>query len=178
MKLSDITLLPMAQNGMEDNFDNFLVDALCTFPPTSVRIIAKGNANVLFSSAQIPGYIVDALISDKHFIDSRTDELAVVIRCFDRAVQFTRDHPDEALPIIAEHEQISVKELRDAYDGIAVEALKDQDKYFKDHGQLTKAAEVALEILKETGSIQKNIRVQNVINPGPVNRALSKTGVK
>jgi NitT/TauT family transport system substrate-binding protein len=174
MNLSDVTLVPMAQNGMEQNWNRSLVDALCTYPPTSVRIMNKGNANIIFNSSQIPGYIVDVLISDKTFIDSNTEDLAKVLQCFDRAVRYAKEHPDEALPIIAGHENITVKELREAYDGILVETLKNQDKYFKDHGQLFKAASTALEILTETNSVRKNKYVQSMINPGPVNFSLSK----
>lgn len=169
LNLSDITLVPMAQNGMEDNFDKSLVDALCTYPPTSVRILNKGNANILFNSSQIPGYIVDVLLSDKKFINSRTEDLAKVIRCFDRALQFAKEYPDEALTVIAEHEQISVKDLRECYLGISVEGLKDQVQYFGEQGQLLKATGVALDILMQTGVIQKNINVKDVINPGPAN---------
>lgn len=163
----------MAQNGMEENYDRSMVDALCTFPPTSVRIMNKGNANILFNSSQIPGYIVDVLISNKKFIDSRTADLAKVIECFDRAVQYTKDHPEEALPVIAEHEQITVKELREAYNGIAVEELNHQNQYLRNNGQLFKATQVALEILKETGVIQKEIDIQDLINPAPVNFSLT-----
>lgn len=173
LNLSDITLVPMAQNGMEDNFDKSLVNALCTYPPTSIRILNKGNANILFNSSQIPGYIVDVLISDKKFINSRTEDLAKVIRCFDRAIQFTKEHPDEALPVIAEHEQVSVKDLRESYLGISVEGLKDQVQYFGEQGQLLKATGVALDILMKTGVIQKNINVKDVINPGPANFSTS-----
>ncbi|MEI7980615.1 MAG: ABC transporter substrate-binding protein [Bacteroidota bacterium] len=173
MSIKDITLVPMAQNGMEENYDRSMVDALCTFPPTSVRIMNKGNANILFNSSQIPGYIVDVLISNKKFIDSRTADLAKVIECFDRAVQYTKDHPEEALPVIAEHEQITVKELREAYNGIAVEELNHQNQYLRNNGQLFKATQVALEILKETGVIQKEIDIQDLINPAPVNFSLT-----
>jgi NitT/TauT family transport system substrate-binding protein len=173
MNTKDVILVPMAQNGMEENYDKSMVDALCTFPPTSVRILNKGNANILFNSSQIPGYIVDVLISHKKFIDSRTADLVKVIQCFNRAVQFTKDHPEEALPVIAEHLQITVNELREAYKGISVVELKDQDQYFRNNGQLFKAKQIALEILKETGVIQKEIDVQDLINPGPVNFSLS-----
>ncbi len=176
MSVKDVSLVPMAQNGMEDNYDKLKVDALCTYPPTSVRIMNKGTANLLFNSSQIPGFILDVLIADESFINSHTAALAILIQCFDRAVQFTRDHPDKALPVIAGHESITMQELKDAYKGIFIEDLRQQEKYFNEHGQLIKATSAALEILREFAAIRKNIQVRRTINVGPVNHSLENSG--
>ena len=173
MDITDVVLVPMAQNGMEDSFERKEVDAICTYPPTSVKILNKGDANILFNSTQIPGYIVDVLIADKNFIDSRAEDLAIIIRCIDRAIQYSHDYPNEALAIMSEHEQISVTEIQEAYRGMLVEQLKTQMDYFAPEGQLFIALETALKILKETDVVQRNIIVSDLINQGPVTLALS-----
>ncbi|TSA27862.1 MAG: hypothetical protein D4R67_05225 [Bacteroidetes bacterium] len=173
MELSDVILVPMAQNGMKDSFQSQEVDAICTYPPTSVKILNSGEANILFNSSQIPGYIVDVLIADENVIGERTDELAKIIQGINRAILYTRDHPEEALAIIADHEQISVRDLKEAYIGMSVEPLENQIQYFTPDGKLIRASEAALEILRETGVVQRNIIVKEIINQGPVTRALS-----
>jgi len=173
LDLTDVILVPMAQNDMKDRFELQQVDAICTYPPTSVKVLNAGDANILFNSSQIPGYIVDVLIADEKFIDIRVEDLAKIIHCINRAIQYTNDHPDEALPIIAKHEQISVKDLQDAYRGMSVEPLRNQIQYFTPNGQLFKASETAFEILRETGVIQRNITIKELINQGPVTMALS-----
>lgn len=174
MEFADVILVPMAQNGMEDSFDGQGVDAICTYPPISVKVLNKGNANILFNSSLIPGYIIDVLMADESFINSRNEDLAKIIRCFNNAIQYIREHPDEALPIIAEHEQISVKELQEAYVGMVVEPIENQIPYFTPEGQLFKAGETALEILEETGVIRRDIDVKKIINEKPVTLAVSK----
>ncbi len=128
----------------------------------------------MFNSSQIPGYIVDVLIADEQFIDTRVGDLAKIIQCIDRAIQYAKEYPDEALVIMAEHEQISVLDLQEAYRGMSVEPLKNQIQYFTSDGQLCKALEAAFEILRKTGVIQRDITVKNLINQGPVTTALSK----
>lgn len=172
MKLSDVNLVPIAQNGMTACFQKNDVDALCTYPPTSVKIMNLGTANCLFNSSEIPGYIIDLLIADKPFIDKRTEDLAKIIRCIDRAIRYWKDKPEEALALMAEHEQISVKDLQDAYAGIEVETLADQKQYFQANGQLFKASETASGILNETGVLHQNLNAATIINPGPVTVAM------
>ncbi len=174
MDISDVVLVPMAQNGMEDSFENSDVDAICTYPPTSVKVLNKGHANILFNSSQIPGYIVDALIADEQFIDARVMDLAKILRSIDRAIQYFKEYPEEALEIMAEHEQISVTDIQDAFLGMFVEPLKNQINYFKPNGQLFIAAETALEVLRETGVITNDINVSDLINQGPASEALSE----
>ncbi|MBC8436145.1 MAG: ABC transporter substrate-binding protein [Bacteroidetes bacterium] len=171
--VSEVILVPMAQNDMKDRFEQQEVDAICTYPPTSVKVLNTGDANILFNSSQIPGYIVDVLMADELFIDVRIEDLAKIIQCIDRAIQYTKDHPDEALDIMAKHEQISVMELQEAYEGMSVEALNTQIQYFAPNGQLVKASETAFEILRETDVIQRNIPINELINQGPVTMALS-----
>ncbi|MBN1197883.1 MAG: ABC transporter substrate-binding protein, partial [Bacteroidales bacterium] len=173
MALSEVTLVPIAQNGMEDSFEMQEVDAICTYPPTSMKVLNKGNANILFNSTQIPGYIVDVLMADASFIDARCTDLAKMIHVFNRAIRYTREHPDEALPVIADHEQLSVNELQEAYAGMSVEPLENQYQYFSDKGQLLKAATTAMEVLKETGVIRRDIDMNHIISDQPVTLALS-----
>jgi len=173
MNLADVTLVPMAQNGMEHCFEMQEVDAICTYPPISLKVLSKGNANILFNSTQIPGYIVDVLMADESLINSRSEDLAKVLRAFNRAIVFSREHPDEALPVIAEHEQLTVDELKEAYEGMTVEPLENQMQYFSDSGQLVKAAAIAMEVLKETGVVKREIQLNTLLNDQPVNQALS-----
>lgn len=173
MDISDVILVPLAQNAMKDGFDEGVVDAICTYPPTSVKILNSGEANILFNSTQIPGLIVDVLIGDEIFINDRTEDLATIIQCIDRAILYARENPEEALAVIAEHEQISVPELQEAYAGMSVEPLASQSQYFTPDGKIISASEAALEILRETGVVLRNINVREIINQGPVTKALS-----
>jgi NitT/TauT family transport system substrate-binding protein len=173
MNLDDVTLIPLAQNGMEYGFEMQEVDAICTYPPTSLKVLSKGDANILFNSTQIPGYIVDVLMADESFINNRSEDLAKLLRAFDKAILFTKEHPEEALPVIADHDQLTVEELEVAYSGMIVEPLENQMQYFSDHGQLVKAASIAIEVLKETGVVKRDINLSAIINQQPVVKALS-----
>lgn len=173
MTLADVILVPMAQNGMEHSFEMQEVDAICTYPPISLKVLSKGNANILFNSTQIPGYIVDVLMADESFINSRSDDLAKLLHAFNRAILYSREHPDEAFPIIAEHEQLTVDELMEAFKGMTVEPLENQMQYFSDSGQLVKAAVIAMEVLKETGVVKREIHLNTLLNDQPVSQAQS-----
>jgi NitT/TauT family transport system substrate-binding protein len=174
MTLKDVTLVPMAQNEMDDHFNNGSVDAICTYPPTSVKLLNKGNANRLFDSSQIPGYIVDILMADGQFISQRADDLAKVILGYERALQFMNSNPEEALNIMAGHEQISAGELETALKGVQIVPLNDQKHFFQPRGQIFQATENALDILRSTGVLQKDLDAENVINHSPMLLACSK----
>jgi len=172
MVLTDVVLVPMAQNGMENSFEKNQVDAICTYPPISVKVLNKGDANILFNSSLIPGYIVDVLMADEAFINERNEDLVKVIRAINKAIQFASENPAEALPVIADHEQISVGDLQVAYEGMIVEPVDNQLQYFSPGGQLFNAGETALEVLMETGVIRKDIDVNKIINSQPVTSAV------
>lgn len=172
MKLSDITLVPTSQGAMEEAFNSRNIDALCTFPPTSSRILSKQESNILFNSSQIPGYIIDLMIADKQYIEKNSQVLAGLLRGYDRAMKFMKENPEEALGIISSHLKITVDELKESYNGMKVEDLNSQAGYFTNEGQLYKAAQNATEILQEMGVIHSDMNSVELINNRPVSQAM------
>lgn len=77
------------------------VDAVITYEPFRSRVLEAGAVEQ-FSSADIPGEIVDVLFVSDELIENRIDDLVALVRGLEGARQFLASHPEQALPIMAE----------------------------------------------------------------------------
>lgn len=107
-----------------DSFAKGAVDAVITYEPYRSRALDLG-ARELFSSRRIPGEIIDVLMVPSHVMDARQADLRNFVRGLEKARRFLRDHPDEALPVMAQRQQLSPSQLERALDGMRLISLEE-----------------------------------------------------
>lgn len=150
--IKDVQMIGSDQLSMEQMFRQGELDALVTYPPTSLKLEQVGH--VIFSSADVPGEIFDVLALDATIIQQRPQEVAGIARAFLRAVDYARAHPEESNQIMGQREGISADQFGAVLEvNIQMLGLKDQARYFGPDGQLQKAATAIERVLRESGQI-------------------------
>lgn len=114
--LSDVTLHWIDGAAIVDAFSHSEVDAIVTYPPHSLAIAAADGRRI-FSSADIPGEIVDVIMIDAARLQQRPGDAQRVIEGFRRAQAYARAHPDEAVSVMAAREGITPAAFREALAG-------------------------------------------------------------
>jgi NitT/TauT family transport system substrate-binding protein len=139
---------------MQEAFQTGEIDALVTYPPVSLSIKNMGNSASQFSSANIPGEVVDVIAFDEAVVVERTDDVRRLLSAFHRAKQFAEREPGIAMPIMAAREGISPAEFATALrDGIKLVSAQEQAAYLKPGGKIEHVLDSADRILRSAGQL-------------------------
>jgi NitT/TauT family transport system substrate-binding protein len=166
LTLKDIHAINMDQLSMEEAFHAGKIDAMVSYPPTSVRLLRDNTVNTIFSTAQIPGEVIDVIAVDKEIHQQRSNDIRVLLQSFDRAVSYAQDHPEESYTIMAKQEGITSEEFAKAIkDGIVLVSAAEQKDYLGPNGKLAAIIDSSDRILRETNQISGPDHRNDSINP-------------
>jgi NitT/TauT family transport system substrate-binding protein len=154
LTLADVQITGLDQISLAEALSNGTLDAIVTYPPTSIDLQRDTNANTLFSSSEIPGEVVDVMAIDDEIIQQRPEEVKKLLRAYYRAIAYTQQNPDESYAIMAEREGITPQEFAQSFDGIRLVSQAQQTDFFKQGGKLEKVVEKVDKILRESGQIK------------------------
>ena len=175
MTLNDIEIAPMFQNEMPLAFERDEVDAAQTYPPNSSVILASGKAHKLFDSSMAPGLIVDILAGNPEMLSKRTDDFSALIRAFFRAQEYARQHPQEAMRIMAERQGLSVVAFEEALEGLQLIPLEEQASFLAESGKLQEGLDVAKKSLADVGLLKNMAGLDQLFaDAGPAKNAVGQ----
>ncbi len=138
MTLADVVTVSKDQASMEADLRAGLLDAVVTYPPTSVEILKDPAIQTVFSTKKTPREVVDVIAFGEKTITQRPKDVAAVLRAFKRAQDYYVTHKAEALQIMAKREGVSPEEFELALtDGMRVVTAADQAAYFSGGGLKT-----------------------------------------
>lgn len=156
MGLGDVEIVSVDQTAMEGAFRKGELDAIVTYPPTSTMLLRDGKANIVFSSAQIAGEVIDVIAVEEAVNVGRAGDVAKLLRAYHRAIAYMRQHPADACRIMAEREGITAEEFHAALtDGLRLVTAADQLDYLRPGGKLEPVIIASDRILRHSGQIKK-----------------------
>ncbi len=101
--LSEIQLVSLGGAEHEGAFKQGLVDAIVTFEPTRSKLLDRG-AKIIFDSSQIPGEIVDVLVTRQSLLEQRQETLQGLLTGWFRALAYQTQHSQDAARRVAPRE--------------------------------------------------------------------------
>lgn len=165
LQVADIRTSSTDQTTMEDAFRRGELDALVTYPPASLKLMRDLETTTLFSSADVPGEILDVLLVEAETARLRASDIAAMLRAHDRAREFAREHPAEAHAIMAVREGITTAEFAASLkDGIVLVEAGGQAPYFGARGRLPGIIERAERLLRDTGQVHRPSRTADLVS--------------
>lgn len=154
LKLDDVVPVSISQTQMEEAFAKGELDAVVTYPPTSVKMLRAEGVRQVFSSAEIPDEVVDVIAFNEDFGTVRSESIQAFLRAFDRAVEFWKTNRKEANAIMARREGITPEEFDQALtDGLKLYGRADQRRLLAVDGPLQKVLERTDRTLRSTRQI-------------------------
>ena len=137
MTLADVKPVSRSQRAMCDALLAGELDAVVTYPPESARVLRDARFREVFSSRQIPGEVVDVLSLDGAILRHRPGQVAAFNKALDRAMDYLKQHPDEACRIMGEREDVPGPEFeRLLGEGITLVPPGEQAAYLGGGGKL------------------------------------------
>ncbi len=174
--LSSVELVAMDQAQMQGEFARGRVDAVVSYPPVSTKLASDSGARQLFSSAEIPGEIVDVVAMDRRVAAERTADVAALARAWERALEYARTHPEDAEAIISRRAGIARQELQEILGGLELVGLEGQREYFGESGALLDKVAFAQETLRGVRALNHRVPSSEFLSDTPVARALGLGG--
>ena len=101
MSMSDITVQNMTADDAATAFIAGRVPAAVTWEPHLSMVRNKQQGKVLIDSSSTPGVIVDVVALNCTVIDKQPEDVKALVAGLYKAVQYTKDHPEDAYKIMA-----------------------------------------------------------------------------
>jgi len=120
LSLDDVTMLNVEQLNAKNQLSLENVAAMVTYPPFATEILRQDSVNQIFSTADIPGDVIDVVVVRENALLNPTQWQQKLFSAWQRALDFAKSNPDEAYKIMAEREGISVEEFQAALTGVSV----------------------------------------------------------
>ena len=174
MPFSAVAVVAMDQTDMAKNLDSGWVDAAVTYPPVSFEILQIPGTRMVFSSADIPGEVVDVVALAGDVLERRLDDAARIVRAWDQSLAYAVQHPAEARELMASRERISVEEFAQALAGIQLLSADEQRPLFESGGPLARAIGAAATTLREAAQIRNGSGSAECVAPEPLARAKAR----
>jgi len=137
LKFSDIKIVSEDQLTMEERLKLGEIEAVVTYPPVAMKLVEDEKYHPIFTSAQIPGEVVDVLAVDGDLLEKNKKSFDGINRALDLAYDYFQTHKEEAIGIMAERESITPKQFKVALEeGIELTDPKESKSYMAKGGKL------------------------------------------
>ena len=131
MTLADVVVVSKDQASMEADLRAGELDAIVTYPPTSIDALKDPTFTPVFSTKKTPREVVDVIAFGDKTITQRPKDVAAVLRAHKRAQDYYVTHKAEALQIMGKREGVSPEEFELALtEGMRLVTASDQSAYF------------------------------------------------
>lgn len=151
------------------------VDIAVTYEPYLQAAIEEGdNCEIIYTAAERPGLISDALAVNTEFAEQNPEAVSGVLRAWGDAIDFYNENTKEAQAIIAENVGEKPAALRPSFEGVQLFSLEESQEYLNTEyeGLWTDIGEIML----DQGQIDQVPDVNNYLDTSFGDQALAGGG--
>ena len=169
LQRQDVTLVPIAANEHEVAFIRNKVDAVVTFEPAASVLREKGG-QVLFSSADISGSIVDVLAVRGDIDAEKLAKLKRLMRGWLNAVANLKKKPEAGYEIMGQRYGLSAKEMQLRMSGLLLANMADNHEMMSGNpSKLEVRAKQMAATMKQQRLLLRPPSLQEMIMTEPLN---------
>ena len=154
MSLRDVIPVRTVQEQAENLLRRGEIDAMASYPPYATRLTAIPGVRKVYDSSAIPGEIADVLAVTGQLLERRPEDVRRILRASQRALDYLRVRPGEAIAMMARREHMAPEEFAAALaDGIRLVGREEQAQFFGPGGKLARNLAVVHAYLRALESI-------------------------
>jgi NitT/TauT family transport system substrate-binding protein len=164
----DFTLVP-ADDGSQAAlmFTSGRVDAAVTWDPWISKAESLTKGHVLITTRETPGVVLGIVAANSELLPQRKDRIYRSQKAWLKAVDFCRQHPDEAAQIMAKEYNVPIADFKRMAGGAQLADLQEELRTFgtaHQPGPIVQLAKDANNVWLEAGAIKKAVEPTEVIN--------------
>jgi NitT/TauT family transport system substrate-binding protein len=170
LKESDLKPVNMTASDAGTAFVSKRVDAAVTWEPWLSRGKASDHGHLLVDSSTTPGLITDVLIAKTTWIAAHPKDAEALVKSWNEAVEYYRQHADESIEIMAKGVGgwlKDPKEFKETLPGIKFYGGADNKAFFgtkEKPGALYQTVQAAIDIWSSHGKLQVKVAPNDLIN--------------
>ena len=166
MSLDDVKPVSTSQSAMVEDLSQGAIDAAVTYPPASTRLLADPRFRAVFSTAQIPGEVVDVIALGGFVLRDRPRQVAGFLRGVDRAFAYLEENPEDACRIMAEGANVPPEEFRQSLTtGLHLVGPEEQAGYLAEGGKLQPVIDALARTLRKIGMLSDKPGLTDCLSP-------------
>lgn len=160
LSLDDVTIVNTEQNDGLDYLSQGKIDAFVTYPPSSIEILKHEQYQKIFDSSEIPFEIVDTLAISQEVLQQQPQLPAQIHSAWQKALDFTRDNPQQAYELMAKRQGISTQDFQGVLNDLMILSRDDQQQVFSKPQQFERSARAVCDALVHANALQVNCEQQ------------------
>lgn len=115
---ADVRLANMNADDAGAAFIAGQLDAAVTWEPWLSTAVGEGAGQILFTSADVPGMLIDVAAVTPQTLEARAADLGAFVRALDLALAYLDSNPDESHAIVSRWLEIPADEIAEMLEGI------------------------------------------------------------
>ncbi len=118
LSLNNVIIVPKLPEEVSQAFLNGEADACVTWEPQLTKALKRPGSHILTSTKEHPGIIIDILNVRRDLVENNPGLVKRLIRGWFNALEFYKEHPNEASEIIAKYYKITPEQYRKQVEGL------------------------------------------------------------
>jgi len=142
------------------------VDAVVTYDPSLTQLLNMGQ-HVVYSSAEIPGEVVDVLIVREELFATHSRQLQLLVDSWSAGIEEMRRRPLESARIVVPREHVSPEEFLQALEGLQLLTPDEIRRMFVPAGStspLMETLERVMAVMLDRGILDEAVDVSVLVD--------------
>lgn len=153
ISLERMTLVYDGPQALVSGLQAGTLDAIVTYAPHDVPLRRDPRFHTLFSSAALPGQVVDVLAVDPGFARLHQDAVKALVRTWWAAHAEVRSHPGPSHAVMASRQGMTAREFRLTEEGLRYPGPEQQRRLLASDGPLTQTIGRMSALMETAGRI-------------------------
>lgn len=132
------------------------LDAIVTYAPHDLPLRRDGRFQELFSSASLPGQVVDVLAVDPQFARRHPDAVRALVRTWWEAHAEVRRRPGASRAVMASRQRMTAREFQLTEEGLRYPGPEEQRRLLAADGPLARSMARMSGLMQKAGRIRPN----------------------
>lgn len=155
----DLVLVPATVNQHEAKMRLNEIDAVLTFEPVATNLLSQGY-NELFNSSQIPGKIIDVLVTTQKIASEKQQQIEALVAGHWKALDYMKNNEDEAMATIALRLNTPHQQVKKIYEGLSLPNKEANNNLLS--GKLQDTTLTLNKLMLEYGMVDKLVDVNQL----------------
>lgn len=153
LSIKDVEVVNLMQSEGEQALLEGKVDAFISYPPVSISILKHEQYHRIFSSADIPYEIIDAISLSVKSIEANPGIVEKIRKAWQLSLDFYNQNQEAAIKIMADREGITAKDFEEVLGDLIILDNKQQATLFGEPDALQDTLKEVCKVLVQVGSL-------------------------
>jgi len=163
LNLSDVKLVYGGPAELVNELTTGHLDAVVTYTPFSDPLTNRSQWNLLFSSKDLPGEIVDVLAVSPELFQQK-DAVKALINTWWAARGFAQQHPTDSISLMAGRQKVTPMQFTQSEQGIHYPSQSDQAHLLSSEGPVATTLKTLLHDQQPTDRTHPHVPLPRVVN--------------